>query len=255
MEDMEPLARIPSKTLSSHMASVLSRRIIDGVYKEGEKLPTERQLSEEFGVNRHAIREAIKRIEALGLVQIRHGSGIYAQKLNMTAGIEIFNTLLTDNEGNLNADFLKDVLEFRRHYLMNLTLLSLRRRRPRELGRICRIIDDILFDRKKRGMQDESADNYTLFQALVQAAHNHVYYLMYITLNQVMQRLPMILDVTFPPFAFSEEDLKKMRHAFEFSNEKEALEVLESYLTFMEKLLQPYIEKAEAAAKEKEEEV
>ncbi|HOH43487.1 MAG TPA: hypothetical protein PLZ53_10240 [Candidatus Hydrogenedentes bacterium] len=40
MEDMEALARIPSKTLSSHMASVLSRRIIDGEYKEGEKLPT-----------------------------------------------------------------------------------------------------------------------------------------------------------------------------------------------------------------------
>jgi DNA-binding FadR family transcriptional regulator len=245
MEDMEALARIPSKTLSSHMASVLSRRIIDGVYKEGEKLPTERQLSEEFGVNRHAIREAIKRIEALGLVQIRHGSGIYAQKLNMTAGIEIFNTLLTDNDGNLNGDFLKDVLEFRRHYLMNLTLLALRRRKPRELGKICRIIDNILFNRTKLGVQDESKDNYTLFQAIVLASHNHVYYLMYITLSQVIQRLPMILDVAFPPFAFSDDDLKKMRHAFEFSNEKEALQVLESYLVFVENLLQPYIEKTE----------
>ncbi|HNZ49443.1 MAG TPA: GntR family transcriptional regulator [Candidatus Hydrogenedentes bacterium] len=241
MEDMEALARIPSKTLSSHMASVLSRRIIDGEYKEGEKLPTERQLSEEFGVNRHAIREAIKRIEALGLVQIRHGSGIYAQKLNMTAGIEIFNTLLTDNDGSLNIGFLKDVLEFRRHYLMNLTLLALRRRKPRELGKICRIIDNILFNRGKKGSQDESADNYALFQAIVLASHNHVYYLMYITLSQVIQRLPMILETSFPPFSFTEDDLRKMRHAFEFSNEQEAKEVLESYLQFVERLLKPYL--------------
>jgi hypothetical protein len=64
---------------------------------------------------------------------------------------------------------------------------------------------------------------------------------MYITLSQVIQRLPMILETSFPPFSFTEDDLRKMRHAFEFSNEQEAKEVLESYLQFVERLLKPYL--------------
>ena len=74
------------KTLSRDIAEILTRRITSGQYEVGSKMPTERLLSLEFGVNRHAVREALKRLEAIGLIRIKHGAGIFIERINFTAG-------------------------------------------------------------------------------------------------------------------------------------------------------------------------
>lgn len=50
-----------------------------GSLKPGQKLPTERELGESFGVSRGVVREAIKMLDAMGLVESRQGSGIYVR--------------------------------------------------------------------------------------------------------------------------------------------------------------------------------
>ncbi len=58
-------------TISKAITSKLIARIIDGVYPPGGKLPTEREIAEEFNVTRNVVREVLKRLEALGLVTRR----------------------------------------------------------------------------------------------------------------------------------------------------------------------------------------
>jgi len=53
------------------------QRIHDGQLRPGERLDTERELAAQFGVSRGVIREAIKVLVALGLVESRQGSGTY----------------------------------------------------------------------------------------------------------------------------------------------------------------------------------
>lgn len=53
--------------------------IRDGQFARGARLPTERELSESFGVSRSVVREAVKVLGAMGLVESRQGSGLYVR--------------------------------------------------------------------------------------------------------------------------------------------------------------------------------
>ncbi len=57
----------------------IQQAIRDGQLARGSKLPTERNLSETFGVSRSVVREAIKVLDAMGLVESRQGSGLYVR--------------------------------------------------------------------------------------------------------------------------------------------------------------------------------
>ncbi|WP_342027792.1 FadR/GntR family transcriptional regulator [Halomonas daqiaonensis] len=61
--------------LSTHVADQLESLILQGRVKVGEKLPTESQLCDSFGVSRTVIREAITHLKSLGLVETRRGVG------------------------------------------------------------------------------------------------------------------------------------------------------------------------------------
>lgn len=68
--------------LYRRVADDLAQSIRDGVYRPGEKLPAERELAEAFGVSRPTVREAMIALEIFGVVEIRHGSGIYVIEPN-----------------------------------------------------------------------------------------------------------------------------------------------------------------------------
>lgn len=63
--------------LSEKMAQALRAQIVGGDFAEGEKLPPENRLAEIFGVSRTVVREAIAALAADGLVEARHGSGVF----------------------------------------------------------------------------------------------------------------------------------------------------------------------------------
>jgi len=66
-----------SARLYENIARTLEQAIEVGRYKPGGRLPSERELAEEFGVSRPVVREAIIVLELRGLVQRRHGAGVY----------------------------------------------------------------------------------------------------------------------------------------------------------------------------------
>ncbi|MDF0601133.1 phosphonate metabolism transcriptional regulator PhnF [Psychromarinibacter sp. C21-152] len=59
------------------IASALTEDIAEGRYREGDKLPTEAQLAERFGVNRHTVRAALAQLVDAGLVRTRRGAGAF----------------------------------------------------------------------------------------------------------------------------------------------------------------------------------
>jgi DNA-binding FadR family transcriptional regulator len=59
---------------SAQVRDQLTRAIQDGEYAVGDHLPSERELSEMFGVSRVSVREAIRSLEAVGLVEVKHGA-------------------------------------------------------------------------------------------------------------------------------------------------------------------------------------
>jgi DNA-binding FadR family transcriptional regulator len=92
--------------------------ILRGEYAVGDKLPPERRLAEELGVNRASLREAIKSLEQMGLVKTRQGDGTRVLDFMQTAGLELISHLIppADGAGVPNLPVLADVLDFRRWF-------------------------------------------------------------------------------------------------------------------------------------------
>lgn len=67
-----------SDTLRHEVAEYIKKLIEQGKIKPGDRLPTEREMAEKFGVSRTVIRDAVKTLTGIGVLQVRHGVGIFA---------------------------------------------------------------------------------------------------------------------------------------------------------------------------------
>ena len=73
-------ATIPHKrsvSLAQKVMNELTAKIRDGIYKPGDRLPTEPEVMAEQGVSRTVVREAMSRLQAAGLAETRHGIGTF----------------------------------------------------------------------------------------------------------------------------------------------------------------------------------
>ena len=70
-------AALTRSNISHEIIEVLRNEIATGALAKGTRLPNERDLAVQFGVSQPTIREAIRALDAMGLVQVRHGSGAY----------------------------------------------------------------------------------------------------------------------------------------------------------------------------------
>lgn len=88
----------------------LREAIYSGRIRPGERLPGERQLSEEFGVGRPTLREALRSLEAVGIIEVRPGKsgGSYAVTPSASTVGDALAALV-----NLRGASLEDLAEFR----------------------------------------------------------------------------------------------------------------------------------------------
>ncbi len=91
----------------------LKDRIISGALPAGSKLPPERQLAEQLRVNRTTVREALHKLESMGLVKINHGSGVYVRDFLESGTLELARYLFFVG-GEVDKGMLHDVLDLRR---------------------------------------------------------------------------------------------------------------------------------------------
>lgn len=82
----------------------------------GDPLPTEFELVDELGVSRNSLREALKALQAVGIVEIRHGFGMYVGRMSLDALVDelTFHSQITlGNDGNELANLveLREILE------------------------------------------------------------------------------------------------------------------------------------------------
>src|SRR3954468_5070837 len=105
----------------------LSEEILSGRYSAGEKLPTQRKLAAELGVTMTALREALKRLEQLGLVEVRQGDAMRVTDWRARGGLDVIAHVLFA-AGGLDRDTLRHLMEARRLMLAESARLAARRR-------------------------------------------------------------------------------------------------------------------------------
>ena len=100
---------ITSERLYEKVVEQIERRILSGELKIGAQLPSERELGDQFGVSRTAVREAIKALREKGLVEVRPGNGTFITNDTSQAARNSFGLMLRIGQ----HDSSKDLVEVR----------------------------------------------------------------------------------------------------------------------------------------------
>jgi DNA-binding FadR family transcriptional regulator len=79
-----------SPALHKAVQDYIKEYILENNLKPGDPLPPEGQLVEELGVGRSSVREAVKALQSLGIVEIRQGNGLFVRELNFDPMLETF---------------------------------------------------------------------------------------------------------------------------------------------------------------------
>jgi GntR family transcriptional repressor for pyruvate dehydrogenase complex len=83
------LRAVRTLSLADQVFEQLASAIVTGRYAPGTTLPAERKLVEDFDVNRHVVREALKRLEQIGLVRVTQGGGTQVLDFMKHAGLDL----------------------------------------------------------------------------------------------------------------------------------------------------------------------
>lgn len=78
---IEPIKRV---NISEQVFEQLKNMLIHDVWKQGEKLPSENELAEQFNVSRITVRQAIQKLSILGLTETRVGEGSFVKTIDLS---------------------------------------------------------------------------------------------------------------------------------------------------------------------------
>lgn len=134
---LEPLA---AGRRSDGVFEQLRSRILTGDLPSGQRLPTERELAEALGVNRASLREALKRLEFLELVEVRHGQGTFVREPSASSALQLVETLLRD-AATVTPELMRQLLEFRRDVTLRVVELAAENHTGEQLERARKILE------------------------------------------------------------------------------------------------------------------
>lgn len=121
------LQRIAKRTLSDEVFEQLAREIVQGRLAPGLGLPAERELCETLGVNRGALREALRRLAQAGLVAIAQGGSTKVLDFRRNAGLDLLTQLLFGDGGTLDLEVVRSLMEMRAALAPDVARLCARR--------------------------------------------------------------------------------------------------------------------------------
>ncbi len=221
------LKPVEKQRVAEEIVEQLRSLILSGQYRVGSKLPPERELAKKLGVNRASLREALKKLEHLGLVRIRQGDGTRVQNFMETAGIELVRHLIPAGE-TVDPVLTRDIFEFRRFVGRELARLAARRASPEDLEALSAIAERAA----ETGLATTRVFelDFEFYLALTAAAKNRVMVLLVNTIRDaVTSYLPLLAHLAMSSHAVIEHHTALL-DALRRGAEDEAAHIADQYL-------------------------
>lgn len=174
---MEKLKKIRSESLRSQVYKQLKENLLAGVWKVGEKLPSENELCNTLGVSRVTVRAAIQQLEILGLVETRQGNGTTVTDFSGVSSINTFHPVIQIND---NQDILH-ILEYRKMVETGTIVLAVDRIKDKDFD----------FLEEKLKVMEESVDN---FEKHARADHQFHYRIAQCTQNPIIIKVYSLIN-------------------------------------------------------------
>lgn len=161
------MKRIKRMLVRDAVMEEIQEAIARGEYKVGSKLPSVRCLAETLGTSPSGVREALTALEALGVVSIRHGEGVFVQVRSLAAANVVENIL--ENE----SIRLREIVEVRRGVETECARLAAERATKHEQRELEQIMEEL---ESAQGDADAYLEcDLRFHQQLAKASHNSLF--------------------------------------------------------------------------------
>jgi GntR family transcriptional repressor for pyruvate dehydrogenase complex len=135
MEQKAVLTPVHRSRVCDQVFDQFQEQVVKGVWKPGEKLPSENELAASLGVSRVSIREGLQRLVTLGLLETRHGEGTFVREITPDLYLNaLFPALVLEHTSVFH------VLEYRRSMDTGAVALAVERAGGEDIDEMERII-------------------------------------------------------------------------------------------------------------------
>ncbi|EKN66541.1 GntR family transcriptional regulator [Neobacillus bataviensis LMG 21833] len=218
---------VASKKLYIQIYHQILSEIQSGSFKKGDKLPTERELCEQFGVSRVPIRQALSALELNGIIYSRQGEGVYVKSDQIAPN-------LSESAIFFNSISPEDIIEVRMNFEPLIIKLAALAATDEDIDELRATINVMELETKKGVYVPETDEK--LHIGIAKATHNELIINIMKAISNAMKQQEMwefIRDrtVTRPDYRdinFKEHQL--LIKSIEEHNEKEAVEVMTKHM-------------------------
>ena len=163
----EIFSRIEHSRTADEAVQQIEALVLEGVLRVGDRLPGERELARQFDVSRPILRDALKDLEARGLITTRPGGGTYvADVIGQVFARPVTELFATHRKA------ASDYLEYRREIEGIAAEFAARRATADDLALLDRIVERMQEVQPAGDMEAEAATDVEFHQAIGECAHN-----------------------------------------------------------------------------------
>lgn len=178
--------RIENESVVSTVVNKIKTSIVNGELKPGDKLPTEVELIEQLGVGRNSVREAIKMLIALGVLEVKRGQGTYVvQKVKPSFFNPLLFSLIIEPKSN------KDLYELRVMFDTMVLFSLMDKMTDEKFNRVYNLLDEV-----ETNFKNDSKD----IDYFVQKDMEFHKMLMNLTENALIEQIGEVIISLFPEY-------------------------------------------------------
>ena len=180
---MNKIQRVP---LQHEIIEYIRNYMQEQALKPGDKLPSQSELMEMMGVSRTALREAIKTLEAKGVLEVKNGKGVYVAE-------DFKEALCNQLSFTKEKEDLIQMLEVRGALEREMLKMIVQKASDEELAELGRIVE-VLMDKYRRGVRQNEEDeafhnmlyrlcHHAMFEQMLDFLHNQMKHMWQFPLN------------------------------------------------------------------------
>lgn len=163
----EILTPVTRTTLTADICRQMVSHLIRGVWDEGDKIPAERDLCQQLGVGRASLREALKALEIMGMIETRLGDGTYVCKRSDFFSRPLLWAIVSGSEADA-----RELIEARIFIEVELAGLAAERAKAEDVKRLSELLDRMI--KAKRSPQEFVQADVDFHLEIARAASNNI---------------------------------------------------------------------------------
>lgn len=234
----EIFQNLANQTLSQKIERTIENAIREKKLTIGSKLPTEREMCESFGVSRTALREALRRLNARGLITIKKGSGMHVSEINIEDAIKSLNLYY---DLKFDKNLLTQIIEVRMLFEPEIARLAATNRTEQHVVELQENLEDFELCDPDNTQKEADLDN-KFHLSITKSTANPI---MQITMEPIYSLLPRMRSYIYANIegekAYTLNSHKELLNAIAAKDGENAYLIMKKHLVRTQEIYHKYL--------------